>query len=108
MKSYESYRVEEVFKVFGNKQNYRFLGPVGYRSYSAFSVYSDPNMYYSKFRDMADVAGSWGQKEPERVDIFDESLHNMKSENFGGIISFLETFEELKEVLPDVADEAEV
>ncbi|GJY89439.1 hypothetical protein Tco_0504635 [Tanacetum coccineum] len=66
MKSCESYRLEEVFKVFGNKRNYRFLGPVGYGSYSAFSVYSDPNLYYSKFRNMADVVRSWGQKEPER------------------------------------------
>ncbi|GJR69485.1 hypothetical protein Tco_0015550 [Tanacetum coccineum] len=32
----------------------------------------------------------------------------LKSENVGGIIPSLESFEELKEVLPDVADEAEV
>ncbi|GJY12853.1 hypothetical protein Tco_0382162 [Tanacetum coccineum] len=43
------------------------VGPVGYGSYYAFSVYSDPNLYYSKFRDMAYVAGSCGQQEPESL-----------------------------------------
>ncbi|GJY94925.1 hypothetical protein Tco_0511286 [Tanacetum coccineum] len=54
MKSCESYRLEEVFKFL--EINEIIVGPVGYGSYSALSVYSDPNLYYSKFRDMADVA----------------------------------------------------
>ncbi|GJT56767.1 hypothetical protein Tco_0991821 [Tanacetum coccineum] len=83
MKSCESYSLEEVFKVFGNKRNYRFLGPVGYGSYSAFSVYSDPNLYYSKFRNMADVAGSWGQKELERSELIFSMSHYTRLFNLG-------------------------